>query len=144
MDRLILFIGDWTTSSDSAWSKKTKLQSFQQSMQQLAWHRIPDLQLHDGQGRRIPMMGMRDLEVHLLDETGKKVVLREYIAISSSVHQPIFALAVCLRMDASGSEQSLTHVSRVKVPIELQNRSIVVKGSIRAISCNDVSAFVIT
>ena len=34
---------------------------------------VPDLQLHDAQGRRIPVMGMRDLEVHLLDETGKQV-----------------------------------------------------------------------
>ena len=43
---------------------------------------MPDLQLHDAQGRQIPVMGMRAVEVHLADETGRQVVLREHVAIS--------------------------------------------------------------
>ena len=34
---------------------------------------MPDLQLHNAQGRQIPVMGMRDVEVHLADETGRQV-----------------------------------------------------------------------
>ena len=47
------------------------------------------LQLHDAQGRSIPVMGMRDLEIHLTDETGRRIVLQEQVAISSFVQQPI-------------------------------------------------------
>jgi hypothetical protein len=99
---------------------------------------MPDLQLHDAQGRKIPVMGMRDIEVHLTDETGRKVVLKEHVAISSSVHQPILCFG---RLRETGwgvdaGEQSLVHSTGVRIPIELQNGSMVVKGSIRATSCN--------
>lgn len=50
---------------------------------------IPDLQLHDAQGRNIPVMGMTDLEIHLTDETGRKIVIQENVATSNAVHQPI-------------------------------------------------------
>ena len=38
--------------------------------------------LHDAQGRGIPFHSMKDVEVHLLDQSGKLVVLRESVAIS--------------------------------------------------------------
>ena len=38
----------------------------------------------------------------------------------------------------NASEQNLVHATGFKIPIELQNRSMVVKGSIRAISCDGV------
>ena len=39
----------------------------------------------------------------------------------------------------NASEQNLVHATGVKIPIELQNKSMVVKGSIRAISCDEGS-----
>ena len=102
---------------------------------------MPDLQLHDAQGRQIPVMGMRDVEVHLTDETGRQVVLREHVAISSSVHQPILCFGRLMEngWGVNASEQNLVHATGVKIPIELQNKSMVVKGSIRAISCDEGS-----
>ena len=99
---------------------------------------MPDLQLHDAQGRQIPVMGMRAVEVHLADETGRQVVLREHVAISSSVHQPILCFGRLMEngWGVNASEQNLVHATGFKIPIELQNRSMVVKGSIRAISCD--------
>ena len=102
---------------------------------------MPDFQLHDAQGRQIPVMGMRDVEVHLTDETGRQVVLREHVAISSSMHQPILCFGRLMEngWGVNASEQNLVHATGVKIPIELQNRSMVVKGSIRAISCDEGS-----
>jgi len=82
------------------------------------------LQLHDAQGRQIPVMGMRDVEVHLTDETGRQVVLREHVAISSSVHQPILCFGRLMEngWGVNASEQNLVHATGVKIPIELQNK----------------------
>lgn len=49
----------------------------------------PLCRLHDAQGREIPAIAMKDVEVHLMDVTGKEVVLRESVAISNTVTQPI-------------------------------------------------------
>jgi hypothetical protein len=38
--------------------------------------------LHDAQGQVIPIQTMRDVEIKLLDESGKMVVLKERVAIS--------------------------------------------------------------
>ena len=50
---------------------------------------FPATRLHDAQGRTIPVLGMRDVEVQLLDQTGKMVVIREHVAISDQIQQPI-------------------------------------------------------
>jgi len=77
----------------------------------------------------------------LTDETGRQVVLREHVAISSSVHQPILCFGRLMEngWGVNASEQNLVHATGVKIPIELQNKSMVVKGSIRAISCDEGS-----
>ena len=49
----------------------------------------PDLQLRDAQGTQIPIMGMRDIEIHLADQSGRRVILRENVAVSAHVQQPI-------------------------------------------------------
>ena len=96
----------------------------------------PDLFLHDAQGRQIPVLGMRDIEVHLMDETGRKVVLRESVAVSAHVQQPILCYGRLMQSGwgVDAGEQSLVHSTGVRIPLELQHQSIVVKGSIRAIS----------
>ena len=38
--------------------------------------------LQDAQGRDIPILCVRDVEVHLLDERGQVVILKENVAIS--------------------------------------------------------------
>ena len=45
--------------------------------------------LHDAQGQVIPVQSMRDVEITLMDETGKLVLLRERVAVSPHVSQPI-------------------------------------------------------
>ena len=101
----------------------------------------PDLFLHDAQGRQIPVMGMRDIEVHLMDETGRKVVLRESVAVSAHVQQPILCFGRLMQSGwgVDAGEQSLVHSTGVRIPLELQHQSVVVKGSIRAIS-SDVAS----
>lgn len=39
----------------------------------------------------------------------------------------------------SASEQNLVHATGVKIPIELRNKSMVIKDSMRAISCDEGS-----
>ena len=94
------------------------------------------LQLHDAQGRSIPVMGMRDLEIHLTDETGRRIVLQEQVAISSFVQQPILCDGRLMQCGwgVSATDQSLVHSTGIKVPLEMQNQSMVVRGVIRAIS----------
>ena len=95
----------------------------------------PDLFLHDAQRRQIPVMRMRDIEVHLMDETGREVVLKESVAASAHVQQPILCFGRRMQSEWSvdAGEQSLVHSTGVRIPLELQHQSVVVKGSIRAI-----------
>ena len=96
--------------------------------------------LHDAQGQVIPVQSMRDVEITLMDETGKLVLLRERVAVSPHVSQPILCYGRLLQagwgMDSR--EQALVHEAGVKVPIDLQNMSLTVKGWIRVISSDDV------
>ena len=51
------------------------------------------LQLHDAQGREIPVVAMRDVEISLLDQHGRRVTIREHGAISaqsSSTHHQLW------------------------------------------------------
>ena len=94
----------------------------------------PQAQLHDAQGREIPVLCMRDMEVCLLDQCGRTVVLREHAAVSDKVSQPILCYGKLLESGwgVDACEQSLVHPQGVRVPIELQNKSVFIKGWIRA------------
>ena len=97
--------------------------------------------LHDAQGREILVHSMKDVEVHLLDQSGKLVVLRERVALSPHVTQSILCYGRLLKAGwgINPAEQTLTHSAGVRVPIELQNMSVTVKGWIRVISSGDDS-----
>ena len=97
--------------------------------------------LHDAQGKVIPVQSMRDVEITLMDETGKMVLLRERVAISPHVNQPILCFGRLLQAGWSmnSKEQVLTHDAGVKIPIELQNMSVTVKGWVRVISADPSS-----
>ena len=92
--------------------------------------------LQDAQGRSIPILDMpdmRDVEIHLVDERGKHVLLRETVAVSDQISQPILCSGKLLESGwgVNGVEQTLVHNSGISVPIELQNRSMSVRGWIR-------------
>ena len=89
--------------------------------------------LQDAQGRTIPILDMRDVEIHLVDEHGKHVLLRETVAVSDQISQPILCFGKLLESGwgVNGVEQTLVHNSGISVPIELQNRSMSVRGWIR-------------
>ena len=96
--------------------------------------------LHDAQGREIPVLAMRDVEVHLMDECGRNVILRETVAVSDQVSQPILCFGRLLECGwgIDGRQQALVHeAGGVTIPVELQNRSMTVKGLIRVIKCSD-------
>lgn len=92
--------------------------------------------LHDAQGGVIPVQDMRDVEIHLLDQHGKVVVLKERVAVSEHVHQPILCYGKMLECGwgIESRQQTLVHDAGIQVPLDLQNRSIVVKGCIRMLS----------
>ena len=96
---------------------------------------FPATRLHDAQGRAIPVLGMRDVEVQLLDQNGKMVVIREHVAISDQIQQPILCFGKLLESGwgVCSREQVLTHPAGVKIPIELQNKSMTVHGWIRVL-----------
>ena len=78
--------------------------------------------LRDAQGRKIPLYGMRDIEVHLMEIHGKSVTLRETVALSDQISQPILCFGRLLEggWSVNGVEQTLTHANGVAVPIELR------------------------
>ena len=94
------------------------------------------LRLRDAQGSDIPVTDMRDVQIELLDERGQVVILKERVAISSHVQQPILCFGKLMQNGWSlqSDEQVLSHTTGLKVPIELQNRSVMVQGWIRVLA----------
>ena len=45
--------------------------------------------LRDAQGNTIPLHGMRDVEIHLMDMQGRSVTIKESVALSDQISQPI-------------------------------------------------------
>jgi hypothetical protein len=87
------------------------------------------------QGSEIPIESVRDMEVRLKDITGKTTCLKERVALSSRVSQPIISFGHLLEggWSIDGREQALTHSLGAHIPVELQNRSLVVQGTIRVL-----------
>ena len=89
--------------------------------------------LRDAQGQAIPLHGFRDVELHLMDMKGRAIVLRETVALSDRISQPILCFGHLLEngWSVNGVEQTLTHGSGISIPIELQNKSMLVRGWVR-------------
>ena len=71
-----------------------------------------------------------------MDENGRLVTFREPGAVSSGVTQPILCFGKLLECGwgVDGTEQALSHpATGTKVPIELQNKSMMVRGWIRMV-----------
>ena len=85
--------------------------------------------LCDAQGKQIPIESMRLVELRLPTSSGKSVILRERVAISSRVTQPILCFGHLLEQGfgIDGVEQALVHSSgRINIPLQLQNKSMTV------------------
>ena len=95
----------------------------------------PTSRLHDAQGVAIPVLGMRDVEVHLMDMQGRTVVIQETVALSDRIKQPILCFGRLFEggWGLNGVQQTLEHASGVQIPVEMQNRSMSVRGWIRVI-----------
>ena len=91
--------------------------------------------LRDAQGQTIPLHGHRDVELHFMDMKGRSVVLRETVALSDRITQPILCFGHLLEngWSVNGIEQTLTHGSGISIPIELQNKSMLLRGWVRMI-----------
>eukprot|EP00435_Cladocopium_sp_Y103_P024696 s2951_g6.t1 len=90
--------------------------------------------LIDAQGAEIHVEAMKDVEVKLHDVSGRAVILREKVAISDRVAQPILSYGHLLQCGwgIDADRQALVNNSAgVEVPVILQNQSIVVHGSVR-------------
>lgn len=90
----------------------------------------PANRLQDAQGNSIPVDRMKDIEIHLMDQYGRSVVLKETVAVSSQITQPILCFGHLLEngWGVNGREQTLVHGSDVRVPIEMQNKSMSIRG----------------
>ena len=91
--------------------------------------------LQDAQGRAIRTYGHRDIDIELKAEDDRLVVLKERVTFSDVVSQPILSFGHLLRSgwSISGEERCLVN-GEVKVPIDLQNQSLVVQGQIRNVA----------
>ena len=91
--------------------------------------------LQDAQGNSIPIEGMKDIEVHVMDQHGRSVILKESVALSSQISQPILCFGHLMEngWGISSREQTLVHESGISIPIEMQNRSMSVRGWIRVL-----------
>ena len=116
------------SSAPSCWI----LEPMPQFSQSASWekgHKVHNAigKLHDAQGREIPVESVQNMEIRLRDITGKAVLIRERVAVSSMVNQPILCFGHLLENGwcVDGQQQALTQT------IELQNKSMVVQGEIR-------------
>jgi hypothetical protein len=93
----------------------------------------PANRLQDAQGNSIPVDGMKDIEIRLMDQYGRSVLLKETVAVSSQITQPILCFGHLLEngWGVNGREQTLVHGSGVSVPIEMQNKPMSIRGWIR-------------
>ena len=91
--------------------------------------------LCDAQGTEIPVESVQDMEIRMKDSTGKVVILREKVAVSSAVTQPILSFGRLLEAGWSidGQQQALTHSRGANIPVELQNKSLMIQGCIRVL-----------
>ena len=92
----------------------------------------------DAQGVEIPVEAVQDMEIRLQDISGKTVILKERVAVSDRVSQPILSFGNLLQegWTIDGSQQALTHRFGAHVPVSLQNTSLIVQGQIRVIHEN--------
>ena len=95
--------------------------------------------LQDAQGNKIPTQGKREVEITLKDSLGRSVVFRERVTISDAVSQPILCFGKMMEQGWSidGREQMMVHhdaLEEIKVPVEMQNRSVTVMGHIQYFS----------
>ena len=90
--------------------------------------------VHDAEGTEIPIDTVQDMEIRLKDVTGCTVVLKERVAVSS-VSQPILSSGHLLEggWSIDGCQQALTHHTGANVSVELQNKSLMVQGTIHVL-----------
>ena len=95
----------------------------------------PVSKLQDAQGNVIPIDAMRDVELHLADRDGRAVILRETVAVSRHVTQPIMCYGHLMSngWSVNAAESTLEHGCGVSVPIEMQNQSLAIRGWIRVL-----------
>ena len=93
--------------------------------------------LHDAQGAEIPIDAVQDMEIRLKDVSGSTVILRERVAVSKHVSQPILSFGRLLEggWSIDGCQQALTHHAGANIPVELQNKSLMVQGTIVYVFC---------
>ena len=94
--------------------------------------------LVDAQGTEIPIEATRDMEIVLRDVTGRVIVLRETVAVSDVVSQPILSFGRMLEngWGIDGNQQMLVHTSAgASIPLELQNKSMVIQGRLLSEQC---------
>ena len=78
----------------------------------------------------------------LRDMSGRVILLRGTVAVSDRVSQPILSLGKMLEngWGIDGSQQMLVHTSAgAAIPLELQNKSMIVHGSIRVLTEHCIS-----
>ena len=92
--------------------------------------------LCDAQGKQIAVESMRLVEIRLPTTAGRTVVLKERVAISSRVTQPIPCFGYLLEhgFAIDGVEQALIHASgKINIPLQMQNKSMTILGHVRVL-----------
>eukprot|EP00435_Cladocopium_sp_Y103_P022455 s491_g5.t1 len=85
--------------------------------------------LCDAQGRRIPVEGMRLVEIRVPTSSGRSILLKERVATSSGITQPILCFGHLLEQGfgIDGVEQSLVHRGgEINIPLQMQNKSMTI------------------
>ena len=78
---------------------------------------MPMSTLQDAQGNSIPVEGAKDVEVHLMDQHGRSVVLKESVCLSSQITQPIICFGHLMEngWGVDAREQALVHTPGVSI-----------------------------
>ena len=78
---------------------------------------IPLSRLQDVQGNSILVEGAKDIEVHLMDQHERSVILKESVCLSSQITQPIICVGHLMEngWGVDVREQSLVHTSGISI-----------------------------
>ena len=88
--------------------------------------------LQDAQGNRIRNGGMQSVEISLHDIDGHEVLLKENVIFSSKVNQPILCYGRLMEHGwGTNAREQILENGDLKVPLNLQNRSLTVQGRSR-------------
>ena len=101
----------------------------------------PPIHLQDAQGQKIAVHAFKDVSICLRSVDGREVEIKDKAHFADGISQPILSFGKLLESGwcIDGVQKHLTY-GAVRIPLALQNKSLIVHGTIRA--CREVPCYI--